>query len=125
MTSNAFVRALALILTFASSTLTLRAQAPCDGRGNVLRPASTEAGPALGCAHAPDAPAYRLFVPAFHAIVPRAGWRLTEARTRPQLIARYRCTGLWLVPVVLQDVAVYGHVLDVSAVSCTEVPTGG
>lgn len=94
------------------------AQWLCDGRGAVARPASVEDGPALGCAFAPDAPGFRILAPAFHDITPREGWRLVAARARPRLIARYRCTGLWLLPVVLREVAIYGQVLDVTATPC-------
>lgn len=111
-----------LALLFATSFSTsASAQWLCDGRGSVARAASIEDGPALGCAFAPDAPAFRILAPAFHDITPREGWRLVAARARPRLIARYRCTGLWLLPVVLHEVAIYGQVLDVTATPCEAI----
>ncbi len=128
MLATFLARAVALTLlglVFAASLSTAAsAQWLCDGRGRVARPASIEDGPALGCAFAPDAPAFRILAPAFHDITPRDGWRLVAARARPRLIARYRCTGLWLVPVVLREVAIYGQVLDVTATPCDVIAPG-
>lgn len=125
MLATFFVRAVALtlpsLLLAALLPTTASAQWLCDGRGTVARASAIEDGPALGCAFAPDAPAFRILAPAFHDITPREGWRLVAARARPRLIARYRCTGLWLLPVVLHEVAIYGQVLDVTATPCEAI----
>lgn len=94
------------------------AQQACDGRGSELRPAHWEVGLPLLCQYAPEAPGYRLFTPAHRELVPRAGMQPGEAHVRYQWIVRYRCTGLWLVPVVISEVRTYGVVLDVEEEAC-------
>ncbi len=94
------------------------AQPNCDGRGSDLRPARWEAGLPLLCQYAPDAPGFRLFTPEHRELVPRAGMQPGEAHIRRQLIVRYRCTGLWLLPVVISEVRAYGYVLDVEEQAC-------
>lgn len=94
------------------------APSPCDGRGSEPVPATLEAGPPLLCHHEPAAPGFHLFTPSHRDVVPRPGWRLGEARTRYQHIVRYRCTGLWFLPVVVAEVRVYGIVLDVGQRRC-------
>lgn len=94
------------------------AQPPCDGRGSSLQPARTETGPALGCAFAPQAPGYHLFTPEHRAVTRRIGYHLGEARALDAWLVRYRCTGLWLLPVVISEVRAYGYVLDVAEHAC-------
>ena len=104
---------LALLLTPAGV-----AQPPCDGRGSVAQPARIETGPALGCTFAPQAPGFHLFTPEHRAVTRRIGYHLGEARALDAWLVRYRCTGLWLLPVVISEVRAYGYVLDVAEHAC-------
>ena len=104
---------LALLLTVG-----VAAQPACDGRGSALQPARTETGPALGCAFAPQAPGYHLYTPEHRAVTRRIGFHLGEARALDAWLVRYRCTGLWLIPVVISEVRAYGYVLDVAEHAC-------
>jgi hypothetical protein len=90
----------------------------CDGRGSERVAALWESGPRLQCPYEPNAPGFRLFTPAHRAVVRRAGFQLGEAHAREQWIVRYRCTGLWFLPVVAYEVRAYGIVLDVGQVEC-------
>ncbi|MEZ5966440.1 MAG: hypothetical protein R3F56_21570 [Planctomycetota bacterium] len=91
----------------------------CDGRGSTPVPAGWEAGSALQCAFAPNAPGFLLFTPAHREVVPRPGYRLGEAQVRMQWIVRFRCTGLSFLPVVPYEVRAYGYVLDVAEQACS------
>jgi hypothetical protein len=92
----------------------------CDDRGSATLAAGWEAGPPLSCPHDPSAPAFRLFTPSHRAVVRRPGYQLGEARVRWQWIVRYRCTGWWFLPVVVQEVRAYGVVLDVAEHPCAD-----
>lgn len=90
----------------------------CPDQGSERVPATWEAGPALGCPHAPRRPAWYLLTPAHRRVVPKAGFRQGEARPRPRLLVRMRCTGLWLLPAVPVAVRTMGYVLDVEEERC-------
>jgi hypothetical protein len=94
----------------------------CDGRGSDLVAARWEPGLPLLCPYAPEAPGYWLYTPAHRELVPRAGMQPGTAHVRSQWIIRYRCTGLWLVPVVVSEVRAYGIILDVEEQACAVAP---
>jgi len=104
---------IALALTFC-----LPLAQGCDGRGSVSVPASYEAGPPLSCPHGQRPPGFWLYTPSHREVTPRRGWQLGEAHVRSQWIARFRCTGLSFLPVVVSEVRAYGVVLDVEAWAC-------
>lgn len=104
-----------LLVVGAATRLTAQG---CDGRGTEPVPATWETGPPLRCLHEPTAPGFRLFTPAHRAVTSRPGWQLGEAHARSQWIVRYRCTGLWFLPVVAYEVRAYGYVLDVGQHFC-------
>ncbi|MBL8723689.1 MAG: hypothetical protein JNK49_06555 [Planctomycetes bacterium] len=108
-------RLAALFLLFAH----LPAQT-CFHFGSVPVPASFDQGPALGCPGAPLAPAWQLWTPAHRAPAPHFGFRPGDASERSRWLLTYRCTGLWLFPVVPHRLRTMGYVIDQP-----EEPCGG
>lgn len=107
---------LCAVLAFASAPC---AQGrACPDLGSQRVPARVDAGPALGCAHAPGAPAWRLFVPPFREATVRPGHTRSEYRELPQILVRYECTGLLLFPVRVAEVRALGTVTDVVEKRC-------
>ena len=51
-------------------------------------------------------------------MVTRPVFRQGEARRLLRLRLHHRCTGLWLLPVVVERVQVMGQVLNVAEVPC-------
>lgn len=94
------------------------AAAQCPDRGGIGRPSTLETGLALGCHGAPDFPGFVLYTPPHRAYAVVPGSTPGPAHALPRWIARFRCTGLWVVPVVVHDVGVYGEVYDVASIAC-------
>jgi hypothetical protein len=110
-----------LLLAASLLAASVHAQLPCWNQGSDLLPAAWEAGPVLGCAASPAWPYWHLYTPEHRAVVSRPGYRQGEARELPRLLVHYRCTGFWLVPVVIDRVRVMGQVLDVAQEACVPV----
>ena len=115
--AHRFVPFLPLLLVHSFLHQPLAAQR-CDGRGSEMQPARWEAGLPLLCTYAPDHPGFWLFTPEHRELTPKSGMQPGEAHVRSQWIVRFRCTGLWLVPVVIGEVRAYGYVLDVEEEKC-------
>lgn len=99
------------------------AQTPCYDLGSVWRPAAWEASPALlGCAQAPNWPAWHLFTPPHREPMPMPGYNPGNATALPRMIVRYACTGLLLVPVVPVQVRTMGYVIDQPRLACAAGP---
>ena len=105
-------------LLHLASTSPLACQLPCTQQGSEPRALAVVAGPPLGCAHAPDWPAWHHVLPAHRAVVPKQGFHQGEARALPCLLLQWRCTGLLLAPVAPLRLRTLGYVLDVAEVPC-------
>ncbi|MCC6671582.1 MAG: hypothetical protein IT458_11005 [Planctomycetes bacterium] len=92
--------------------------ASCPGEGSAWAPVRVDAGPGLGCAFAPSAPAWLLVTPMHRAVLPRPGLRQGRAIALPRVLLRYRCTEFAFAPWVLEEVRASGYVLDVAAEPC-------
>jgi hypothetical protein len=105
----------------AVAALSLPAQA-CYHQGSVPVAASWQAAPgSLGCAAAPQWPAWHTFTPAHRAPSPHAGHRPGDASALPRLLITWRCTGFLLVPVVPVGVTTMGYVIDRAVSACDPV----
>jgi hypothetical protein len=103
----------AFLLPFAS------AQGGCPGFGSLPMPATITASPVpLGCTAAPNAPQWHLLTPGHRQPAPHAGFTPGNAHALPQLLVRYRCTGLLLVPVLPIGIRTMGYVLDQPEYPC-------
>jgi hypothetical protein len=100
-------------------TAPIHPQVPCPDQGTDLVPATWEAGPLLGCTASAAWPYWHLYTPEHRTVVSRPGFRQGDAREVPRLLVHYRCTGFWLVPVVVDRIRVMGQVLDVEQLPCT------
>ncbi len=97
--------------------------ATCYGLGSTLRPAQWEASPALlGCAQAPQWPAWHLFTPPHRELTPMPGFNPGDATALPRVIVRYACTGFLLLPVVPVEVRAMGYVVDTPRIACAAKP---
>ena len=97
----------------------LRGQAPCFHFGSHFVPAAVVAAPmTLGCAGAPDWPAWHLLVPSHHEPGPHQGFAPGNATARPCLLVAWRCTGLLLLPVLPWRVTTNGYVIDQPETPC-------
>lgn len=98
------------------------AQAACPDFGSQPVAATTLDSPLpLGCSTAPAAPQWRLFTPAHREPTPHVGHAPGNARALPQVIVRYRCTGLLLLPVVPSGIRAWGYVIDQPEYPCGPV----
>lgn len=85
----------------------------CPDQGSLPRPATIEAAPfPLGCAAAPDWPAWHLWTPPHRQPAPRPGFTPGDATARARVLVRWRCTGWLLWPVAPEAVVTMGYVLD-------------
>jgi hypothetical protein len=109
---NALQLALLLLLTLQLAPLAA-AQAGCPHFGSTPVPATVTDSPVpLDCRMAPHAPQWRLFTPGHREPAPHAGYEPGNAHALPQVIVRYRCTGLLLVPVLPAGIRTMGYVID-------------
>jgi hypothetical protein len=107
---------LALVACIAAP---LTAQTPCPGFGGLPQPARLEPAPIpLTCPAAPGWPTWHLWTPAHDAPGLHAGFRPGDASQRARLLVSYRCTGLWLVPVVPSRVRTMGYVIHQPETAC-------
>lgn len=107
-----FCRALVLSATVALAA-TSSAQTTCYDSGSVPTPARVLASPLpLTCSGAATWPMWRQFTPPHRAPAPHPGFRPGDARALPVLLVRYRCTGLWWLPVVPAGLRTNGYVVD-------------
>lgn len=106
---------------FFASASAAPAQTTCFDFGSVPVAASWQASPSsLGCGTLPNWPQWHLFTPAHRAPAPHVGFAPRDARELPRILVHYRCTGLLLIPVVVDRVRYMGYVIDQP-----EVPCGG
>jgi len=97
----------------------LHAQPACFHFGSHFVPAAVVAAPmTLGCAGAPDWPAWHLLVPAHHEPGPHQGFAPGNATARPCLLVAWRCTGFLLLPVLPWRVTTNGYVIDQPETPC-------
>ena len=90
----------------------------CTNRGTQLVPATIEPGPLQGCPGLPAWPYWHLLTPAHHEVVPKPGHREGSVRAVPRLLITWRCTGLLLAPVAVQQVRTMGEVYEVGEELC-------
>lgn len=119
MQTIAELAVLSVLSVLATLAPPIPAQFRCPDQGSLPVPAHIEAGPPLGCALAPEWPAWHLYTPGHRAVVSKAGFQQGEARAAPRLILTWRCTGWLLVPAVPDRLRTMGYVLDVDEVSCS------
>ncbi|MFO1076894.1 MAG: hypothetical protein U1E73_04110 [Planctomycetota bacterium] len=132
---SAFLAWATILVAGALPGATARAQT-CFDFGSIPVAASWQASPIpLGCALLPNWPQpnwpqpnwpqqqwpqWHLFTPPHRAPATHAGFAPGDARELPRLLIHYRCTGLLLLPVVVDRVRYMGYVIDQP-----EVPCGG
>ena len=106
--------------TLAVLLVTLAGHGPLDcpdlGAHNV--PLRIEAGPALCCHWAANAPAWHLVVPPHGEPIRHAGFTRRAYRELPIFLLRYECTGLVLFPVRIAEVRTLGAISDVRESIC-------
>lgn len=93
-------------------------QEPCPNRGSQRVLTHWSSGPTLACSTQGE-PGWWLRTPSHRRVVPKVGATLGQAHAFPQLILRYRCTGLAIQPIALYEVRTWGVALDVEEHSCS------
>jgi hypothetical protein len=113
-TSQWLARLLALVLAAAGALL-----AQCPNQGSLPRFAHVERAPfALGCAAAPEWPAWHLRTPAHRAPAMRTGFQPGGARALPVTLQTWQCTGLLLPAILPASLLTMGYVLDRAEYAC-------
>ena len=85
----------------------------CPDQGSARKGERWLAAPtSLACAAAPSWPAWHLFTPAHRAPTAHVGFWPGRPHPLPGLLVRYRCTGLLLQPIVVDQVLQWGYVID-------------
>lgn len=116
---RSLARPSALFLLLVTLTPFAAAQTSCPNFGCApVAAAITDSPLPLACRTAPAAPQWRLFSPAHRQPAPHPGHTPGNAHALPQLIVRYRCTGLLLLPVVPTSIRTLGYVIDQPEYAC-------
>lgn len=110
-------------IVVAHVVATLAPAQTCPGQGSLPQAAALEGAPfPLGCAAAPDWPAWHLWTPPHRAPAPRPGYAPGDACALPRVLVRWRCTGWFLWPVAPEAIVTMGYVLDRAESPCGLTP---